>query len=70
MNNDKTRVIWLGSMKNSPTTICDNFNLNWDQGNFKIFGVTFSTDLNEMIDLNYNSKLREIKNLLIQWSKR
>ena len=70
MNNEKTRVIWLGSMKGSSLTLCNNFNLNWDQGHFTVLGVKFSTNLNEIISINYNKKIREIKNLLLQWSKR
>ena len=70
MNNDKTRVIWLGSMKNSPRRLCQNFNLNWDQGYFTVLGIKFSTNLQEITDINYNTKFREIKNLLLQWSKR
>ena len=70
MNNDKTRVIWLGSMKNSCQKFCENFNLNWDQGHFTVLGVIFSTDLKEIIKINYDKKLRDIKNLLLQWSRR
>ena len=70
MNNDKTRVIWLGSMKNSPLKFCQEYNLNWEQGHFTVLGVKFSLNLTEMIEMNYNSKIRDIRNLLVQWSKR
>ena len=70
MNHDKTRVIWLGAMKGSSNRLCKNLNLNWDQGQFTFLGVKFSTDLREIIDINFEKKLREIKDLLLQWSKR
>ena len=70
MNNDKTRVIWLGAMKGSDIRLCQEFNLNWDQGHFTVLGVNFSTNLLEMIELNFDKKIREIKDLLLQWSKR
>ena len=70
MNNEKTRVIWIGSLKNNPLKLCENLHLNWDQGHFTVLGVRFSTNLEEMIELNFNCKVREIKNLLIQWAKR
>ena len=70
MNHDKTRVIWLGASKGSTNKLCQNFNLNWDQGHFTFVGVKFSTNLQEMIALNFEPKFREIKNLLLQWSKR
>ena len=45
-------------------------NLSWDQGPFTVLGIKFCTNLKEMINLNYKEKIREIKDLLIQWSKR
>ena len=70
MNIEKTRVIWLGSMKGSELKYCQDLNLNWDQGHFTNLGVKFSINLNEIIDINFTQKIREIKNLLLQWSKR
>ena len=70
MNIDKTRVIWIGSMKGSGMKLCEDINLNWSQDNFTVLGITFSTNLMDMIDLNYTKKIREMKNTLIQWSKR
>ena len=70
INFEKTRVIWFGSLKGSTETLCSNFNLSWDQGPFTFLGVKFTTNLQEMIKLNYNEKISEIKKLLSQWSKR
>ena len=70
INVEKTRVIWFGSMKGSNLKLCEDTNLSWDQGIFTVLGVKFSTNLNDMLNLNYNEKVREIKNLLINWSKR
>ena len=70
MNHDKTRVIWLGPMKGSAIQICQEFDLNWDQDHFTVLGVKFSTNLHEVIDLNFTTKIRQIKDLLLQWSKR
>ena len=70
INFEKTRVIWFGSLKGSTATICPNYNLSWDQGPFTFLGVKFTTNLDEMIKLNYKDKIAEIKNLLSQWSKR
>ena len=70
INMDKTRLIWFGSLKGSSKTLFSHLDLCWDQGNFKLLGVEFCLNLNKMIKINYQEKLREIRNLLIQWSKR
>ena len=72
INYEKTRLIWFGSMRGSTRTlnVGNNFNLNWDQGEFTLLGIKFTTNLNDMIKINYNEKIREIKNVLLQWSKR
>ena len=70
INIDKTRLIWFGANKGSSRKLCTDMNLNWDQGMFTLLGVKFTLDLTEIININYDSKIREIKNLLTQWSKR
>ena len=70
MNIEKTKVVWIGSMKGSRQKLCQQYNLNWEQNTFTVLGVKFSTNLSEIVNLNYTEKIREIKNLLIQWSKR
>ena len=62
LNIDKTRVIWIGNMKGSRMKMCGDMHLNPDQGNFTNLGITFSTNLADMIDINYNNKVREMKN--------
>ena len=57
-------------MKNSPLRLCTDVNLCWDQGVFVTLGITFSVDLSTMVNLNYENKFREIKDLIIQWKKR
>ena len=70
INKDKTQVIWFGSRKNSDVTLCNEHKLSWVKGQFKILGITFSLNLQEMVKINYDGKIREIKSLLISWSKR
>ena len=70
INKDKTQVIWFGSRKNSDVTLCNEHKLSWVKGQFKILGITFSLNLHEMVKINYDGKIREIKSLLIRWSKR
>lgn len=70
INTEKTKVIWFGSCKNSQRILCPEYNLTWENTAFTVLGVKFSTNLQEMIDLNYNSKIEEIRTLFACWSKR
>ena len=75
INNEKTSVIWLGSKKNSRDRYLRDMNFTWDPGgeinsNFKYLGIIFSTNTDQIVQLNYGSKLNEIQKLLRTWSKR
>ena len=70
VNMDKTKVVWFGSMKNSKQKLCLDENLSWEEGVFTLLGVKFTINLENMIKINYEEKIRDIKSLLIQWSKR
>lgn len=67
---EKTKVIWFGSQKNSHTILCPEYNLSWNDKYFTVLGVKFTTDLSEIINLNYDIKIEEIKKLFASWSKR
>ena len=70
VNMEKTRLIWFGSMCNSNKQICSNFDLDWNQGSFKVLGITFSTNLFEIPKLNYEGIVGKIKNVLKAWKGR
>ena len=70
VNMEKTKVIWFGSKKGSETKLCESWNLSWEKDTFTLLGVKFSTNLEKIVELNFKDKIREIKNLLITWSKR
>ena len=70
INIEKTKVVWFGSMKGNNLELLQEEHLCWEKGTFNVLGIKFSTDLNEMIKINYNDKIREIKTLLTQWTKR
>ena len=60
MNVDKTEVVWIGKKKHSSDKICVKWGLEWGSSRFKLLGIHFSTNLEEMEDLNYNIKFQEI----------
>ena len=70
VNIDKIKVVWIGSIKNSNVRFCENYDLQWEKNEFTVLGVRFTKNLKDMVDLNYNAKLLEIRKLLLNWSKR
>ena len=75
INFEKTIAVWLGSKKNSEERYLRDMNFTWDPGGeinskFKYLGIFFSTNVKNIVNLNYDSKLTEIERLLKVWSKR
>ena len=70
INMDKTKVVWIGSKIHYGDLGCEELNLTVETGVFTILGIKFSTDLSEMIQLNYGPKIDEIRKLLAVWKKR
>jgi hypothetical protein len=70
INYEKTQAIWMGNMKNSPIRYLRDMNFCWDPGIFKYLGIYFSTNYGEIVRLNFDGKLQEIKMMLKKWSKR
>ena len=44
--------------------------IDWQNTKFELLGVNFSLNLDEILDLNYNTRLIAIKNTLCQWRRR
>ena len=53
---EKTRAIWIGSMNKSNPILCNDFKLDWNQGPFIIYGVTFTAEVFDMWDKNTTDK--------------
>ena len=70
INNDKTQIVWIGNKRNCGTKYMVDRNFVWDPGTFKILGITFSTNLDRIVDLNYNNKIEEAKREVAKWRKR
>ena len=70
INVEKTKAIWVGSFSNSLRQMCRNYKLDWTQGPFKILGVTFTTEVFNIWDVNANEIVAKDENLCKQWSKR
>ena len=70
MNYDKTQVVWIGSKKHSDVRYMRDMNFCWDPGIFKVLGVNFSLETDQICSINFTPKLEEIKNTLRVWNKR
>jgi len=72
INEDKTNVIYIGSLRHTrPKRNVTSKKLNWvENGKFSALGVHFSTNLVDMIDLNYQTVMESVEGLMRHWSKR
>lgn len=70
VNASKTRAVWIGSQKFSGETFNHRLKLDWTQNDFDILGIKFSCNLDTILELNYNEKIKEIKKEIKQWSRR
>lgn len=68
-NISKTKAIWIGSKINS-NTICSDTGLQWTTEPFTILGVTYTANLKNMEQLNFDNKLKLVQKDINHWSKR
>ena len=70
INLEKTKVVWIGSKSNCTEKLCRQYSLCWESQVLAVLGITFPKDLKEIVEINYRTKLEDIKSLLVTWSKR
>ena len=70
LNISKSQAIWLGSKSGSDETLCEDLEIKWENKEFKLLGITFTKNLDDMVSCNYNSKIKSIKKLLASWMRR
>ena len=66
----KTKAIWIGSLSHSDNILCQRYKLDWNQGPFKILGVTFTVEVFDIWDINSKSVLNKVENIIKQWARR
>ena len=69
MNTEKTRVVWIGRKRHSKEKLVDK-GLLWECTHFELLGIKVSNNLMDMLEINYDKKICEIKNLINIWEKR
>ena len=69
-NINKTKAIWIGSKIGSSESLCDSTDLNWTTQPFTILGITYTANLQDMEQINFDKRLEGIEREILQWSKR
>ena len=70
MNFDKTKVIWFGCSQPPNITYLPHLKFEWNPKTFNLLGIEFTTNVQNITEINLNRKLNEINNEILQWSKR
>ena len=70
INTNKTKLVWIGRKIHCREKLKVTNRLEWGITEFKLLGITFSVDLDEVPNLNYPSALDQCKKLLANWKKR
>ena len=65
INLSKCKAVWIGKSRFNNFKMCENLKLIWTS-EFRLLGVDFDNDLAKM-DLNFRTKLDEIKKLYNNW---
>ena len=70
VNFEKTKLVWIGSMKYSTRSIKTIWKLAWGEIQFKMLGITFHVNLRNMVNINFEPKIQSIKNSIAFWKRR
>ena len=70
MNLDKTQVVWFGCKDPPDVIFLPHLNFKWNPTTFNILGVDFTTNLENITDINIEKKLTEMIRELNHWDKR
>ena len=63
LNTEKTKLVWLGKKRHSQDKIETKYSLEWNVTEFRLLGVTFSVDLNNMSKLNFDPLIEKINKI-------
>ena len=67
---EKTQVVWIGSKKNCTEKFCEDYDLIWNNSNFKLLGIISLKELDQIVEINYREKIEDIKDFFVNWTKR
>ena len=59
VNFEKTHAVWIGVNKYSTASIKTRWKLAWGKTTFKLLGINFHIELEQMQQLNFNEKYKK-----------
>ena len=69
LNNNKSIILRIGSSKRNTEILCQDRKFFWTSDKATTLGITFTNNLYETIELNYQKKVNEFNNCLDKWGK-
>ena len=69
VNTEKTKIIWLGRKKHSRDKFEIKQQLDWGTTKFKLLGLNFSVDIDDIPLINYTTLLNAITKILSKWRR-
>ena len=69
-NYQKTACIKIGPLRDTMLHFRQEYDLTWTQEPFTFLGIKFSVDLENMIELNFDAKVNDIKKMIQSWNRR
>ena len=70
VNFDKSNILRIGSIKNTNVKIDTTVNFTWTNENITILGITISSDIHNLMELNLIPIVNKMKNLAKIWRAR
>ena len=70
INFEKTHAVWIGLKKYSSASIKTRWKLCWGKTDFKLLGIIFNVNLDQILLVNYTDKLQKIRHLIKLWKRR
>ena len=70
MNKEKTKVVWIGRKRYSREKLFISEKLDWNNSDFTLLGLQFSTNLNLIPEMNYSKAIESTKAFLGKWENR
>ena len=61
---------FVGVNKYSTASIKTRWKLSWGKTTFKLLGINFHIELDQMQQLNFNEKIQKIRSLIKLWNRR
>ena len=70
VNAEKTKMVWIGSKRFSKDQLNVPAKLKWGNSNFTLLGIEFSTNMQDIPNINYSKAMTSANQVLSSWKYR